>query len=58
VQKTSHGFTDGERRVVRKWRVAVVGFYGSLLAAIALFAAVSDRSVQIARTDPPAEAQK
>lgn len=58
MQKTSYDLSDSERRVVRKWRFAVVGFYGSLLVAIALFAAVSDKSVQVARTDHPAELQK
>ena len=44
--------SEADRRVVRKWRLAVVGFYGSLLAIMVGFAiATSSPDVQVARTD-------
>jgi hypothetical protein len=58
MQKPIYGLSAAERRVVRKWRLAVFGFYGSLLAIIALSAAVSDRGVVVARVDPPAQLQQ
>jgi hypothetical protein len=47
-----------QKSVVRKWRLAVFGFYGSLLAIIALSAALSHREVEVARVDPPAQLQQ
>ncbi|MCK1329848.1 MULTISPECIES: hypothetical protein [unclassified Bradyrhizobium] len=58
MQKSVYGLSTGERRVVRKWRLAVFGFYGSLLAIIALSAALSHREVEVARVDPPAQLQQ
>jgi hypothetical protein len=51
MQKFSYEPSSAERRVLRKWRLAVVGFYGSLLALIAVYAFMTNPGVQIARTD-------
>ncbi|WOH53357.1 hypothetical protein [Bradyrhizobium sp. sBnM-33] len=53
MQKFRHDFSASERRAVRKWRLAVVSFYGSLLAITAALASVAHRDVQIAHKDPP-----
>lgn len=33
-------FDENDRRVVRKWRLATLGFYGSILAGLVLYAAL------------------
>ena len=33
-------FDEDDRRVVRKWRLATLGFYGSILAGVVLYAAL------------------
>ncbi|MEN3351259.1 MAG: hypothetical protein V7632_4894 [Bradyrhizobium sp.] len=38
-----------ERSVVRKWRLYVMSFYGSLIAILLLLSAIGDRPVQLAR---------
>jgi hypothetical protein len=39
MQKSSCDFNDEERRVVRRWRLASVGLYGSIAAGLILYAA-------------------
>jgi multisubunit Na+/H+ antiporter MnhB subunit len=39
MQKLSCRFNDEDRRIVRRWRLASVGFYGSILAGLAISAA-------------------
>jgi hypothetical protein len=52
MQKFSYEPRASERPLLRRWRLAVIGFYGSLLALIAILAvATSNSDVQIARTD-------
>jgi hypothetical protein len=59
MQKFSYEPTASERRVVRKWRLAVVGFYGSLLALMVVLAmATTNQNVQVARTDSHVASQK
>lgn len=59
MQKFSYEPAASERRLLRTWRIAVVGFYGSLLALMVVFAmATSTPHVQVARTDSPAASQK
>lgn len=44
--------SEADCRVVRKWRLVVVGFYGSLLVLLIIFAIVSEnRNFEVARTD-------
>jgi hypothetical protein len=57
MQKSSYDLSADERRVVRKWRIAVVGFYGSLLVILALLAFAGDKDFLVARTDLPAALQ-
>lgn len=33
-------FDENDRRIVRKWRLATLGFYGSILAGLVLYAAL------------------
>ena len=55
VHRGVHGGHDG--RVVRKWRLAAVVFYGSLLAVLPLLANIFDQEVQVARTDSQANSR-
>lgn len=59
MQKFSYEPTASERRLLRKWRLAVVGFYGSLLALMVVFAvATANPHAQIARTDSMTASRK
>lgn len=43
-----------ERQVVRKWRIGMLAFYGSIVATLLLLSAIADRPVQLAgNTDRP-----
>jgi hypothetical protein len=41
MQKVSYRFNDEDRRVARRWRLASVGFYGSILGGLILYAALN-----------------
>jgi hypothetical protein len=41
MQKFSYQFSERDRRIVRRWRLASIGFYGSILVGLVLFAAFS-----------------
>ena len=41
MQKSSSEFSDGDRDVVRRWRLLAIGFYGSILALLLLVGAYS-----------------
>jgi hypothetical protein len=41
MQKSSYDFNDNDRRVVRRWWLACLGFYGSVAAGLALYVALS-----------------
>lgn len=59
MQKFSYEPTASERRLLRRWRLAVVGFYGSLLALMVVFAvATPNPNAQIARTDSMTASRK
>ena len=49
MQDYSAGRDPEERSVVRKWRLYVMSFYGSLIAILLLLSAIGDRPVQLAR---------
>ncbi|WP_187437501.1 hypothetical protein [Bradyrhizobium rifense] len=51
MQKFSYEPSASERGLLRKWRLAVVGFYGSLLALIVVFAFATDQNVQVVHKD-------
>lgn len=40
MQKFFHPLNENDRRIVRKWRIATFGFYGSILAGMALYVAL------------------
>lgn len=40
MQKFLCQLNESDRRVVRKWRLATLGFYGSILAGMALYVAL------------------
>ena len=40
MQKFLYQWNESDRRIVRKWRLAAFGFYGSLLAGMALYVAL------------------
>jgi hypothetical protein len=43
MQKYFSNMTDGERRVVRNWRLFSVGFYGSIFAGLIAYTALSQK---------------
>lgn len=40
MQKFFDPLNENDRRIVRKWRLATVGFYGSILFGMILYAAL------------------
>lgn len=40
MQKFIDQFDENERRIVRRWRLATFGLYGSILAGMVLYAAL------------------
>lgn len=40
MQKFLDQLNEDDRRIVRKWRLATLGFYGSILAGLVLYAAL------------------
>lgn len=40
MQNFNDHLNENDRRVVRKWRWATLGFYGSILAGLVLYAAL------------------
>jgi hypothetical protein len=43
MKRFSFDLNEEDRRVVRRWRLASVGVYGSILAGLILFAALSSK---------------
>ena len=44
MQKVPDHSDEGDRRLIRRWGLASVGFYGSLLAGMILYAALHSNS--------------
>jgi hypothetical protein len=40
MQKFFYQLSEQDRRITRKWRLASVGFYGSIIAGMILYAAL------------------
>ena len=40
MQKFFNQLDENDRRIVRKWRLATLGFYGSILAGLVLYTAL------------------
>ena len=52
MQKIPDHSNDGDRRLIRRWRLATVGFYGSILAGMVGYAALHQNpDVNIALAD-------
>ena len=57
MQNFIHQFDKNDSRVVRKWRLAMLGFYGSILAGVVLYAALHwPPEVNYAAVDSAAQA--
>jgi hypothetical protein len=58
MQRYPNNLSESDRRIARKWTLASVGFYGSILAGIVLYAALSHdpASIQLASTDAVSKA--
>ncbi|OPY96135.1 hypothetical protein A5906_02325 [Bradyrhizobium sacchari] len=58
MQKFFDPLDENDRRVVRKWRLATLGFYGSILAGMGLYVALHWNSeVNYASADSAAHAK-
>ena len=58
MQKFFYQLNEGDRRIVRTWRLAALGFYGSILAGMVLYAALHwDPEVNYASVDSAARAK-
>jgi hypothetical protein len=58
MQNFIHQLNQDDRRVVRKWRLATLGFYGSILAGLVLYAALHwNPEVNYASVDSNAHAK-
>lgn len=56
MQKFFYPLNETDRRIVRKWRLAALGFYGSILAGMALYAAMHwNAEVNFASVDSGAQ---
>jgi hypothetical protein len=61
MQRYPDDFSTNDRRIARKWRLGAIGFYGSILAGMFLYASLSQRPdtngnsaiSQISRADAP-----
>ena len=58
MQKFFQQLNEDDRRIVRKWRLATLGFYGSILAGMALYVALHwNGEVSYASVDSSAHAK-
>jgi len=56
MQAFQHQMNNDDRRVARRWRLASLAFYGSIVGTFILYAAVSDREANYAG-QPTAQAK-
>jgi hypothetical protein len=56
MQKYPNNLSQEDRRLARRWTLASVGFYGSVLAGFALYGAFHQPAANIAAVDPAAKA--
>ena len=53
MQKCSNNLSEGDRRLARKWGIFSVGFYGSILGGLILYAALNQNpDVNYASAEP------
>lgn len=58
MQNFFNQFDENDRRIVRKWRLAALGFYGSILAGLVLYTALHwNPEVNYASVDSAAHAK-
>ncbi|UWU73280.1 hypothetical protein QA649_25790 [Bradyrhizobium sp. CB1717] len=58
MQKYFDPLNENDRRIVRKWRLATFGFYGSILAGMVLYVALHwNPEVNYASADSAAHAK-
>jgi len=58
MQNFNEQFDENDRRIVRKWRLATLGFYGSILAGLVVYAALHwNPEVNYASVDAAAHAR-
>ena len=58
MQKFFYQLNESDRRIVRKWRLSTVGFYGSILAGMVLYVALHwNQDVNYASVDSTARAK-
>ncbi|MDH6258842.1 hypothetical protein [Bradyrhizobium sp. BR13661] len=58
MQNFNDQFDENDRRIVRKWRLATLGFYGSVLAGLVVYAALHwNPEVNYASVDSAAHAR-
>lgn len=58
MQKFLDQLNENDRRIVRKWRLATLGFYGSILAGLVLYTALHwNPEVNYASIDSAAHAK-
>lgn len=58
MQKFLDQLNEDDRRIVRKWRLATLGFYGSILAGLVLYTALRlNPEVNYASADSAAHAK-
>ncbi len=61
MQKIPDHSNEGDRRLIRRWGLASVGFYGSILAGMILYAAFNqhpDASIALADVKAPTSAMR
>ncbi|QAU47360.1 hypothetical protein XH91_19730 [Bradyrhizobium guangzhouense] len=58
MQNFIEQFDENDRRIVRRWRLATLGFYGSILAGLIVYAALHwNPEVNYASADSAAHAK-
>ena len=58
MQNFIEQFDENDRRIVRKWRLATLGFYGSILAGLVLYTVLHwNPEVNYASADSAAHAK-
>ncbi|MCK1708296.1 MULTISPECIES: hypothetical protein [unclassified Bradyrhizobium] len=58
MQRFFYQLNESNRRIVRKWRLATLGFYGSILAGMLLYVALHlNPEVNYVSADSPAHAK-
>ena len=57
MQKPLYHLKEEDRRIARKWSMASIGFYGSILAGLVIYGATHTRAVDMAAVTSGPEAR-